>query len=279
MVDMSWYSAIDSRPHIPSTKEIWEICPRCRTYTLKADWCVTGYVCPSCGYHGRMPVKKRIELLIDAGTFIELFTDVSYSDHLDFSDGSESYKAKVEKAIRKTGRNEAVTFGRGELYGRQVLLGVFDFTFMGGSIGTGTGERIVRACDEAIKRRTPLIICNASGGARMQEGILSLMSIAKIAAAIGRVKEATVPYISIITDPTMGGCSISTASLGDIVIAEPGVLYGFAGRRVIENTIRQKLPPDFQTAEYMLAHGFIDKIVERKNMKRVVSKLLGYFCG
>ena len=161
--------------------------------------------------------------------------------------------------------------------GIPVMLGVMDFAFMGGSLGTGTGERICRAAEQAIAERRPLIICSASGGARMHEGILSLMQMAKTSAAIGRLKDAGLPYISVLTDPTTGGVSASYAMLGDINITEPGALIGFAGRRVIENTIHQKLPDDFQTAEYLLAHGFIDKIVPRKELKAFIVKMLHYF--
>ena len=161
--------------------------------------------------------------------------------------------------------------------GIPVMLGAMDFAFMGGSLGTGTGERIARACEQAIAERRPLVLCSASGGARMHEGILSLMQMAKTSAAVGRLKEAGLPYISVLTDPTTGGVSASYAMLGDINITEPKALIGFAGRRVIENTIHQKLPPDFQSAEYLLAHGFIDKIVERKELKAFIVKMLGYF--
>lgn len=273
---MAWFKKNVNKPKIPLTKEIWVVCPRCRRYFLKDEWRKNHFICASCNYHGRMPVHERIDSLIDAGTFKELFSSISYSDPLLFADGTGTYREKVEGVIKKTGETEGITFGSGSLDAHLVILGVMDFAFMGGSIGTGTGERIVRACDLAIAEKLPLIICNSSGGARMQEGILSLMSIAKIVGAIGRVKAAGVPYISVITDPTMGGCSISTASLGDLVIAEPGVLYGFAGRRVIENTIHQKLPEDFQTAEYMLQHGFIDRIVARQDMKFFISKMLDY---
>ena len=167
--------------------------------------------------------------------------------------------------------------GTATMGGVPVMVGVMDFAFMGGSLGTGTGERIARACEQAIAEKRPLIICSASGGARMHEGILSLMQMVKTSAAVGRVKEAGLPYISVLTDPTTGGVSASFAMLGDINITEPKTLIGFAGRRVIENTIHQKLPPDFQSAEYLLAHGFIDKIVERAELKNFIVKMLKYF--
>ena len=167
--------------------------------------------------------------------------------------------------------------GTATMGGIPVMLGVMDFSFMGGSLGTGTGERIARACEQAIAERRPLVICSASGGARMHEGILSLMQMAKTSAAVGRLKEAGLPYISVLTDPTTGGVSASFAMLGDLNITEPKALIGFAGRRVIENTIHQKLPPDFQSAEYLKTHGFIDKIVARKDLKPFIVKMLGYF--
>ena len=202
---------------------------------------------------------------------------MSYSDHLAFHDATGSYKAKIDAVIAKSGETESVVMGAAALDGIPVMLGVMDFSFMGGSLGTGTGERIARACEQAIAERRPLVICSASGGARMHEGILSLMQMAKTSAAIARVKEAGLPFISVLTDPTTGGVSASFAMLGDLNITEPKALIGFAGRRVIANTIHQKLPPDFQTAEYLLAHGFIDKIVERKDLKAFIAKMLRLF--
>ena len=271
---MAWFEKKDTKAAIPQTKDLWVTCPRCKKYFAKGEW--TG-ICPECGYHGRMKARARIALLADEGSFKELFRDVSYSDHLDFHDASGPYKAKVEATIAKTGETESVVVGTATMGGVPVMLGVMDFAFMGGSLGTGTGERICRAAEQAIAERRPLVICSASGGARMHEGILSLMQMAKTAAAIGRLKDSGLPYISVLTDPTTGGVSASYAMLGDINITEPGALIGFAGRRVIENTIHQKLPDDFQTAEYLKTHGFIDKIVERKELKSFIVKMLHYF--
>lgn len=274
---MGWFEKKDEKAKIPPTKALWQVCPRCRRYVAKETWKANNCICPECNYHGRLGARARIAQLADAGSFVEVFREVSYSDHLAFHDATGSYKAKIDAVIAKSGETESVVMGAAALDGIPVMLGVMDFSFMGGSLGTGTGERIARACEQAIAERRPLIICSASGGARMHEGILSLMQMAKTSAAIARVKEAGLPFISVLTDPTTGGVSASFAMLGDLNITEPKALIGFAGRRVIENTIHQKLPPDFQTAEYLLAHGFIDKIVERKDLKAFIAKMLRLF--
>ena len=274
---MGWFEKKDEKAKIPPTKALWQVCPRCRSYIAKEAWKANNCICPECNYHGRLGARARIAQLADAGSFAEVFREVSYSDHLDFHDATGSYKAKIDAVIAKSGETESVVMGTAALDGIPVMLGVMDFSFMGGSLGTGTGERIARACEQAIAERRPLIICSASGGARMHEGILSLMQMAKTSAAIARVKEAGLPFISVLTDPTTGGVSASFAMLGDLNVTEPKALIGFAGRRVIENTIHQKLPPDFQTAEYLLAHGFIDKIVERRDLKPFIAKMLRFF--
>ena len=274
---MGWFEKKAEKAKIPPAQALWQVCPRCRSYVAKDEWKANNCICPACGYHGRLGARARIAQLADEGTFAEVFREVSYSDHLDFHDATGPYKAKVESTIAKTGEKESVVMGTAEMGGVPVMLGVMDFSCMGGSLGTGTGERIARACEQAIAERRPLVICSASGGARMHEGILSLMQMAKTSAAVGRVKEAGLPYISVLTDPTTGGVSASFAMLGDLNITEPKALIGFAGRRVIENTIHQKLPPDFQTAEYLLAHGFIDKIVPRAELKTFIVKMLCYF--
>jgi acetyl-CoA carboxylase carboxyl transferase subunit beta len=271
---MAWFEKKTEKAAIPQSKELWVVCPRCKKYFAKSDW--TG-ICTECGYHGRMKARARIALLADEGSFNELYREVSYSDHLKFKDVSGTYKDKVESTISKTGETESVVIGTAEMGKIPVMLGVMDFAFMGGSLGTGTGERICRAAEQAIAEPRPLVICSASGGARMHEGILSLMQMAKTSAAIGRLKEAGLPYISVLTDPTTGGVSASYAMLGDINITEPKALIGFAGRRVIENTIRQKLPDDFQSAEYLEKHGFIDRIVQRGELKKFISKMLNYW--
>ena len=274
---MGWFEKKEEKAKIPPTKALWQVCPRCKSYIPKDEWKKNNCICPTCNYHGRLGARARLAQLADDGSFAEVFRAVSYSDHLVFHDATGPYKAKVEATIAKSGETESVVMGTATMGGVPVMLGVMDFGFMGGSLGTGTGERIARACEQAIAEKRPLIICSASGGARMHEGILSLMQMAKTSAAIGRLKEAGLPYISVLTDPTTGGVSASFAMLGDINITEPKALIGFAGRRVIENTIHQKLPADFQSAEYLLAHGFIDKIVPRAELKGFIVKMLNYF--
>lgn len=273
---MAWLEEKTAAANVPPAKDLWQVCPRCGAYVPKAEWNAANPVCPRCNYHGRMKARARIALLADEGSFAECYADVSYSDHLSFRDATGAYKDKVEAAVKKTGEGESVTIGTATMGGIPVMLGAMDFFFMGGSLGTGTGERICRACEQAIAERRPLVLCSASGGARMHEGILSLMQMARTSAAVGKLKAAGLPFISILTDPTTGGVSASYAMLGDVNVTEPGVLIGFAGRRVIENTIHQKLPPDFQTAEYLEQHGFVDKIVERKDLKAFVVKTLRY---
>lgn len=274
---MSWFEAKEEKPKIPPAKALWAICPKCGSHMEKSVWKANNAICPKCNYHGRLTARERIAQIADDGTFAEVFREVSYSDHLEFHDATGDYKSKVEATIAKTGEKESVVMGTCEIGGHKAMLGVMDFAFMGGSLGSGTGERIARACEQAIAERRPLIIFSASGGARMHEGILSLMQMAKTSAAIGRVKEAGLPFISVLTDPTTGGVSASYAMLGDINVTEPKALIGFAGRRVIENTIHQKLPADFQSAEYLEKHGFIDKIVERKDLKAFLAKMLAFW--
>ena len=274
---MAWFEKNETPPQIPPAKALWAICPKCMSHMPKAAWKANNSICPKCNYHGRLAARERIAQVADKGTFAEVFREVSYSDHLEFHDATGDYKTKVEATIAKTGEKESVVMGTCEIGGHKAMLGVMDFAFMGGSLGTGTGERIARACELARKERRPLVIFSASGGARMHEGILSLMQMAKTSAAIGLLKEEGLPFISVLTDPTTGGVSASYAMLGDINITEPKALIGFAGRRVIENTIHQKLPPDFQSAEYLEKHGFIDKIVERKDLKAFIAKMLDYW--
>ena len=274
---MAWFEPKAEKTAIPPAKALWAICPKCKSHFEKSVWKANDSICPKCNYHGRLAVRERIAQVADKGTFKELFRAVSYSDHLEFHDATGPYKAKVEATIKKSGETEAIVVGTCEVGGHPVMLGVMDFGFMGGSLGTGAGERIARACEQAIAERRPLILFSASGGARMHEGILSLLQMAKTSAAIARLKEAGLPYISVLTDPTTGGVSASFAMLGDVNVTEPKALIGFAGRRVIENTIHQKLPDDFQSAEYLEAHGFIDKIVARKDLKKFLAKMLAYF--
>ena len=272
---MAWFEKKE-KPAIPPAKALWAVCPKCKSHFEKKVWKENDSICPKCNYHGRLAVRDRIARIADEGSFREVFREVSYSDHLDFHDASGAYKEKVEAVIAKSGETESIVMGTCTISGHPAMLGVMDFAFMGGSLGTGTGERIALSCEQAIAEKRALVLFCASGGARMHEGILSLMQMAKTSAAIARLKEAGLPYISVCTDPTTGGVSASFAMLGDINLTEPKALIGFAGRRVIENTIHQKLPDDFQTAEYLEKHGFIDKIVERKEMKSYLAKMLSY---
>ncbi len=274
---MGWFEKKEEKAKIPPAKALWQVCPRCKSYIAKETWNANNSICPTCNYHGRLGARARIAQLTDEGSFSEVFRAVSYSDHLAFHDATGAYKDKVEATIAKSGETESIVMGTATMGAVPVMVGVMDFGFLGGSLGTGTGERIARACEQAIAERRALVICSASGGARMHEGILSLMQMAKTSAAVGRLKAAGLPYISVLTDPTTGGVSASFAMLGDLNITEPKALIGFAGRRVIENTIHQKLPPDFQSAEYLLAHGFIDKIVPRAELKGFIVKMLHYF--
>ena len=273
---MAWFEKKEG-VKIPPAKALWAICPKCKSHFAKDEWKRSGGICPKCNYHGRLSARERIAQIADEGSFAEVFRAVTYSDHLEFHDATGDYRSKVEATIAKLGETESIVMGTCELGGHKIMLGVMDFAFMGGSLGTGTGERIARACEQAIAERRPLVLFSASGGARMHEGILSLMQMAKTSAAIGRLKASGLPYVSVLTDPTTGGVSASYAMLGDINLTEPRALIGFAGRRVIENTIHQKLPADFQSAEYLEKHGFIDRIVDRRDLKPFIAKMLNYW--
>ena len=222
------------------------------------------------------PSAQRVEMLIDPDTFREFGTEIVPSDPLKFSDAKGPYAPKAAATVKKLGQSESVIIGSGNIEGTRVVLAVMDFRFLGGSLSTGAGEKITKAIEHAISFNRAFIMVSASGGARMHEGILSLMQMAKTCAALSKLERAGLPYISILTDPTTGGVSASYALLGDVNIAEPGTLIGFAGRRVIETTIKQKLPDDFQTAEYLRDHGFVDAIVQRKDLKKFLATLLSY---
>jgi acetyl-CoA carboxylase carboxyl transferase subunit beta len=233
-------------------------------------------VCPECGYHEKPTAAQRVEITLDADSFEPFAEEHLPRDVLGFGDG-DSYADKLGKAQEKTGLSEAATVGIGTLKGMRVVCGVLDFTFFGGSMGQVVGERITEATERAREEELPLLVFSASGGARMQEGALSLMQMAKTSAAIGRLKESPrCPYVSVLTHPTTGGVTASFAALGDLIIAEPGALIGFAGPRVIETTIRKELPKGFQTAEFLLEHGFIDRIVERHKLRDELSTMLEY---
>jgi acetyl-CoA carboxylase carboxyl transferase subunit beta len=249
-------------------------CPNCREVLVGKDWEKNLKVCGKCGYHFRLNAGDRIDMLVDEDSFLEFAADLLPSDPLEFVSRSQSYRARLETERVNTGLSEAVVVGRAQIEGMPIIIVVMDFRFIGGSMGTVVGERIARAIEMAADERIPLVICSASGGARMQEGLLSLMQMAKTSAALGRLADAGAPYISLLTDPTTGGVSASFAFLGDVILAEPGALIGFAGPRVIEQAIHQKLPKDTNTADFVRAHGMIDDIVHRRDMRAVLGRLL-----
>jgi acetyl-CoA carboxylase carboxyl transferase subunit beta len=273
---MPWFSK--TRPDTPKRpkEEIWIRCEHCRAHIFKEDWSNNHKVCPKCNYHGRLTAYERIGLTLDQGTFKEINGEIAPADPLEFVDSRGSYVDRVNETRTKTGLNESIVTGTGKIDGIAVVVGVMDFRFLGGSLGSGTGEKILLAANYAYDHRLPYIVFSASGGARMHEGILSLMQMAKTCAGIARMDERKLAYISVLTDPTTGGVSASFAMVGDVNIAEPGALIGFAGRRVIEQTIKQKLPDDFQTSEYLLEHGFLDMIVDRKDLKSTLARILTY---
>ena len=257
---------------------LWVKCDKCKEIIFKNELEKNLKVCPkqSCNYHYRMTAMERIGLLVEKLSFEEHDQNLVSSDPLKFKD-SKKYKDRLKTYQKKTGQKDAMVSGTGKINTHTVQICVFEFFFMGGSMGSVIGEKITRAINRAITRRHPLLIVNCSGGARMQEGILSLMQMAKTSAALSRLAKHKLPYISILADPTTGGVTASIAMLGDVIISEPGALIGFAGPRVIEQTIRQKLPEGFQCSEFLLDHGFIDKVVHRKYLKKTISNLLDCF--
>lgn len=263
----------ERRDNIP--EGIMTKCKKCSELLISREIEKHLHTCPRCGYHFPMNAPERIASTIDEGHFTEYDQGLTSVDPLRF----DGYPAKIEQVRTATGLMEAVVTGEGTIGGNPVVVGVMDSRFIMGSMGSVVGEKITRAIERAIERQFPVVLFSASGGARMQEGVFSLMQMAKTSAALHRLSQAKLPYISVLTHPTTGGVSASFASLGDINIAEPGALIGFAGRRVIEQTIRQKLPDDFQTAEFLLKHGMIDLVVHRKEMKQTLSKVLEMHAG
>ena len=245
-------------------------CPRCGNVMFMDDFLGASKVCSNCNYHARLTARERLKITIDKDSLVEYDATMTSKNPIDFED----YEEKVESLQEKTGLKDAIITGECTIKTKPCVIGVMDSHFMMASMGSVVGEKIARAFERATEKRLPVILFTASGGARMQEGILSLMQMAKTSAAVKKHSDAGLLYITVLTDPTTGGVTASFASLGDIIIAEPKVLIGFAGRRVIEGTIRQRLPDDFQSAEFLLQHGFVDMIVERKNMRRTLSKLL-----
>lgn len=249
---------------------LWEKCPECNEIVYKVDIEENLYRCPHCDYYFFMKPKERIKLLIDEGTFEEMDSNLVSKNPLEFPGYSEKYG----KAVEKNSTNDAVTSGIGEINGKKVSIAVMDFDFLGGSMGSVVGEKITRAIERGIEKKIPVIVVSASGGARMHEGILSLMQMAKTSGALEKLRENGLPFISIPVNPTTGGVTASFAMLGDIIMTEPDALIGFAGQRVIEQTIKQKLPEGFQRSEFLLECGMVDMIVKREEMKDTIYKIL-----
>lgn len=249
---------------------LFQKCIRCNEVLYTEDLIENNYICSTCGYHLRVNPRERLSMVLDPGTFIEWNSNLEFFDPLNFP----GYKEKIKHIKSATNLDEAVITGTGQIYGKQIAIGVMASNFLMGSMGAVVGEKITRMVEEATKQKLPIILFCCSGGARMQEGIVSLMQMAKTSAALKKHDEAGLLYISVLTDPTTGGVMASFAMLGDIIIAEPGALIGFAGPRVIEQTIGQKLPEGFQRSEFLLEHGFVDKIVKRSRMKQVLSILV-----
>lgn len=253
--------------------DVWTKCPSCAAILYTKELKRSFGVCPKCNYHFRLTSAQRIPLLCDRHSFVETDVNLRSVDPLNFKD-SKKYRERLKKAERDAGSVEAVVTGRARIMNIPVMIGAFNFSFMGGSMGVVVGEKLARLVEYGREERRPVIIISASGGARMQEGIYSLMQMAKVSAALARLGEARVPYISVLTDPTTGGVAASFAMLGDIIVAEPKALIGFAGPRVIEKTIRQKLPEGFQRAEFLLEHGMIDRIIGRATMREELAQIL-----
>ncbi|SPQ00638.1 acetyl-CoA carboxylase, beta (carboxyltranferase) subunit [Candidatus Sulfobium mesophilum] len=273
---MAWFKKskeikTDKKVKIP--EGLWVKCESCREIIYKKEIDKNLRICPKCNYHFRISAKERLELLVDEGSFVEMDAGLSSGDPLNFKDKT-LYKDKLRENKIKTGLEDAAISGEATVEGHQVVLVIMDFSFIGGSMGSVVGEKIMRAAEAATETGKPLITVASSGGARMQEGIFSLMQMARVSAAVGRLKDSGMLFISVLADPTFGGVTASFAMLGDVILAEPKSLIGFAGKGVIEQTIKQQLPEDFQRAEFLLEHGFIDKIVDRKDIRKTVAKII-----
>jgi acetyl-CoA carboxylase carboxyl transferase subunit beta len=266
-------AAQELKPVQDEAESIWLKCTACQEILFRKEVERRLFVCPKCGAHLRLTVEQRLLTIVDRGSFVEHDATLRSGDPLQFTD-RKPYSKRLADAREKTGREEAVVCGVATINSRPVALGIFDFAFFGGSMGSVVGEKLTRIVEHAITERLPVILFSASGGARMQEGVLSLMQMAKVNMALGRLRAAGLLYLSVMTDPTTGGVAASLGMLGDINIAEPQALIGFAGPRVIEQTIREKLPPGFQRAEFLLEHGMVDLVVERKDLRRVLGQLL-----
>ena len=264
------------RKKVQIAEGLWVKCDSCKEIVYRAEVDRAGRVCPRCKYPFRISARERIAAILDADSFEERDAGLTSRDPLEFKD-TKRYTDRVKSARKSTGLEEAVITGMGRLGGLPVVLAVFEFGFLGGSMGSVVGEKLTRAIELATQKRAPLIIVSASGGARMQEGILSLMQMAKTSAALNRLAEERVPYLSLLTDPTTGGVTASFAMLGDVILAEPRALIGFAGPRVIAETIRQPLPDGFQRSEFLLEHGQLDMVVERRELRDTLRRIIAFF--
>lgn len=276
---MSWFKRTSKGIHTPTDQKmevpdgLWYQCPDCKKVMQSSEHAANAYTCNSCNYHARIGSEEYFELLFDDNTFTELDENITSANPLEFFD-SQPYQDRIKASQKKTGLKDAIRTGYGNMSGSQLVIGCMDFKFIGGSMGSVVGEKIARAVDKARELKCPFIMISKSGGARMMEAGYSLMQMAKTSARLALLDQAKLPYISILTDPTTGGVTASYAMLGDFNISEPGALIGFAGPRVIRETIGKDLPKDFQSAEFLLEHGFLDFIVDRKEMKQKLSDLL-----
>ena len=280
-MEIAWFKKIrkpkqpveNRRVQVP--EGLWVKCGGCKEIIYKKEVVKNANVCPKCHYHFRISARERLTSLFDEGRYQEVDTDIYSIDSLKFRD-VKSYRDRLREYREKTGLNDAVINARGTMGGLQVMMAVMEYGFMGGSMGSAVGEKVTRAIERALDERIPLVIISCSGGARMQEGVLSLMQMAKITAALGKLHEARVPFISVLTDPTTGGVTASYAMLGDLNLAEPKALIGFAGPRVIEQTIRENLPEGFQRSEFLVEHGMLDFIVERREMRDILIRCIKF---
>lgn len=273
---MAWFKKgrqpkADKRVKIP--EGLWVKCDNCKEIVYRKEIDKNLKICPKCNYHFRISAKERLALLVDEESFNEIDEELTSHDPLEFTD-MISYSERLKQNRDKSGLEEAVISGEAAIEGHPVIIAIMDFSFMGGSMGSVVGEKVLRAAERALETKRPLITIASSGGARMQEGIFSLMQMARVSSAIAKLKDSGILYISILADPTFGGVTASFAMLGDVILAEPKCLIGFAGPRVIEQTIKQQLPADFQRAEFLLDHGLIDKVVDRKDLKKVAAQIM-----
>jgi len=280
-MEIAWFKKIRKPKQAVENKRIqvpeglWVKCNSCREIIYKKEVLRNTNVCPKCNYHFRISARERLSALFDEGRYQEVDTDIYSVDPLKFRD-TKTYRDRLREYREKTGLNDAVINARGTMGGLQVMLAAMEYGFMGGSMGSAVGEKVTRAAERSLDEKVPLVVISCSGGARMQEGVLSLMQMAKISSALGKLHEARIPFVSVLTDPTTGGVTASYAMLGDLNIAEPKALIGFAGPRVIEQTIREKLPEGFQRSEFLLEHGMLDFVVERREMREVLIRCLKF---